>query len=85
MMIDASPRKPSILKSAFTVPKAPVVHGDDEPEKPVVVRKPPGPRWLADEEVHADGELTVLEETWERADRERVRVRLGPGQVGPRR
>jgi hypothetical protein len=21
-------------------------HGDDEPEKPVVVRKPPGPRWL---------------------------------------
>ena len=36
----------SFLKSAFTVPKAPVVHGDDEPEKPVVVRKPPGPRWL---------------------------------------
>lgn len=37
----------SFLKSAFTVPKAPVVHGDDEPEKPVVVRKPPGPRWLS--------------------------------------
>lgn len=36
----------SFLKSAFTVPKAPVVHGDDEPEKPVVPRKPPGPRWL---------------------------------------
>ncbi|GAA5984015.1 hypothetical protein JCM11641_005568 [Rhodosporidiobolus odoratus] len=36
----------SFLKSAFTVPKAPVVHGDDEPEKPVVARKPPGPRWL---------------------------------------
>ncbi|TNY18979.1 family 2 glycosyltransferase [Rhodotorula diobovata] len=36
----------SFLKSAFTIPKAPVVHGDDEPEKPVVPRKPPGPRWL---------------------------------------
>ncbi|KAK4057614.1 hypothetical protein OIO90_001261 [Microbotryomycetes sp. JL221] len=36
----------SFLKSAFTVPKAPVVHGDDPPEKPVVPRKPPGPRWL---------------------------------------
>lgn len=37
----------SFLKSAFTVPKAPVVHGDDEPEKPVVILKPPGPRWLS--------------------------------------
>lgn len=37
----------SFLKSAFTVPKAAVVHGDDEPEKPVVPLKPPGPRWLS--------------------------------------
>ena len=37
----------SFLKSAFTVPKAPVVHGDDEPEKPAVVRRAPGPRWLS--------------------------------------
>ncbi|KDE09694.1 hypothetical protein MVLG_00097 [Microbotryum lychnidis-dioicae p1A1 Lamole] len=36
----------SFLKSALTVPKAPVVHGDDEPEKPLTPRKPPGPRWL---------------------------------------
>ncbi|KAL8283223.1 hypothetical protein RQP46_006001 [Phenoliferia psychrophenolica] len=37
----------SFLKSAFTIPKAPVVHGDDEPEKPVVPLKAPGPRWLS--------------------------------------
>ncbi|KAI5478547.1 egghead protein (zeste-white 4 protein), glycosyltransferase family 2 protein [Pseudohyphozyma bogoriensis] len=37
----------SFLKSAFTIPKAPVVHGDDEPEKPVKPAKPPGPRWLS--------------------------------------
>lgn len=36
----------SFLKSAFTVPKAPVVHGDEPSEKPVVPKKPPGPRWL---------------------------------------
>ena len=37
----------SFLKSAFTVPKAPVHHGDDEPEKPAVVLKVAGPRWLS--------------------------------------
>ncbi|KAM0756412.1 family 2 glycosyltransferase [Meredithblackwellia eburnea MCA 4105] len=36
----------SFLKSAFTVPKAPVVHGDDQPEKKPA-GKPPGPRWLS--------------------------------------
>jgi hypothetical protein len=37
----------SFLKSAFTIPKAKVVHGDDEPEKPVKPLKPAGPRWLS--------------------------------------
>jgi hypothetical protein len=37
----------SFLKSAFTVPKAEVVHGDEKPDKPVVALKPPGPRWLS--------------------------------------
>lgn len=37
----------SFLKSAFTVPKAPVHHGDDAPEKPAVVLKVAGPRWLS--------------------------------------
>lgn len=37
----------SFLKSALTVPKVPVVHGDDQPEKPVAALKPPGPRWLS--------------------------------------
>lgn len=37
----------SFLKSAFTIPKAKVVHGDDEPEKPVKPLKVAGPRWLS--------------------------------------
>jgi hypothetical protein len=37
----------SFLKSAFTVPKAPVVHGDVETEKPAPILRPAGPRWLS--------------------------------------